>query len=111
MQAGSRPCAIIITIFEPLTEKQADDLNANRMKIGYAVGGAVGGTTSKVPAPLGVNMLAGFALGAAARKLALDNLPTRHAGDVIIALDALVKGGIGPQHSTQSHTIHRSQYD
>jgi len=32
-------------------------------------------------------------------------LPTYHAGDVIVSLDAQVSGGIGPRHSVWSMII------
>jgi len=35
----------------------------------------------------------------------LGKLPTYHAGDVIVSLDAQVSGGIGPQHSGSSMVI------
>ncbi|WP_411382603.1 hypothetical protein ACK3BK_13585 [Pseudomonas sp. L7] len=42
----------------------------------------------------------GTAAGAAASWLIKGKIPTFHAGDVLVALEASVEGGIGPQHTT-----------
>ena len=46
-----------------------------------------------------------FPVGWTVRKFTLSQLPTYHAGDVIVSLDAQVSGGIGPQHSASSMII------
>ena len=95
MQAGDRPCVMSVSVSLPLTRVQADQLNAQRWTVASVVSGSVAGAVS-----FGVGPLAGVLTKAGLMPLISSRLPTFHAGDVMVGLEASVHGGIGPQRST-----------
>ena len=50
-------------------------------------------------------LLTGVPVGAGVRKYANEILPTYHAGDVLVSIEAQVNGGIGPQRSASTLII------
>lgn len=102
MQAKDRPCILRVFVSLPLTRSQADALNAQRVTIGLAVGTLATAAGSRVHPWVGVGS------GIAARNAAMAELPTYHAGDVIISVEGEVSGGIGPQRSTKSTIVKAS---
>jgi hypothetical protein len=98
MLAGQRFCEMVVAISNPLTREQADLFNQQRIKIASVAAGAFGLAAK----PLG---LYGAPAGPAAASFVHNHLVTRHAGDVMVAVDAKVQGGIGPQHTSTSLLI------
>ena len=99
MLAKDLPCQMMVGISKPLTRQQGDLLNAQRTSIANLTSGVFATAAGKLmPA-------AAFPVGWAAREFTLNKLPTYHAGDVIVSLDAQVSGGIGPQRSGSSMII------
>ncbi|WP_018694353.1 hypothetical protein [Algicola sagamiensis] len=111
MLAGGRQCRMNIVILEPLTAEKADDLNHKRYQVAFGAGSAVTGAVSKAPLPFGANFVAGVGAGALTKKVILNNLPRSHAGDVHITLDAFISGGIGPQRTTKTISVQRTEYE
>lgn len=91
-----------VGISKPLTRQQGDLLNSQRMTVANLTAAAFTAAGSAVPFG---GALVKSALGIGGRASALKTLPTYHAGDIIISLDAQVSGGIGPQHSMSSMII------
>ncbi|WP_251029500.1 hypothetical protein [Pseudomonas fluorescens] len=85
---------MMIGISNPLTRQQSDALNAQRTKIANLAATAFASATSAVASPY-----VGVPVGAGVRMYANDILPTYHAGDVLVSIEAQVNGGIGPQCS------------
>lgn len=98
MIADRRPYEMVVAISVPLTREQAYLFNQQRLKIAAVVAGAVGLAAK----PLG---LYGAPAGPATGALVRSQLDARHAGDVIVAVDAKVQGGIGPQHTSRTLLI------
>jgi len=99
MLAKDLPCQMMVGISKPLTRQQGDLLNAQRMSIANLTSGVFAAAAGKfMPAAV-------IPVGWAVREFTLGKLPTYHAGDVIVSLDAQVSGGIGPQHSGSSMII------
>jgi hypothetical protein len=99
MLAQDRPCEMVIAVSDPLTRAQAERFNdqnglvANAVGSGAALGFPVGWLKTRST----VGFLA---------KYAMENvLESRHAGDVIISVNAWVSGGIGPQHTSKALLI------
>jgi hypothetical protein len=93
------PCVMTVAISKPLTRRQGDLLNDQRMDIARITAAAVTVATKPISGPTSV------AAGYGANRFVLNKLPTYHAGDIIIGFDAQVSGGIGPQRSTSSMII------
>ena len=102
MLAKDLPCLMMVGISSPLTRKQGDLLNDQRMSIANITAGIFTAAGSKVPV---VGLAVGPAAGYFGRELVKNKLPAYHAGDVIVSLDAQVSGGIGPQRSVSSMII------
>nr|WP_302184106.1 hypothetical protein [Pseudomonas donghuensis] len=100
MQAGNRACEMKVAISQPLNRRQADKLNDQRFYASGVVGSAAGG-----PVGLLTKAIVGTAVTAITTYLAKRKLPTHHAGDVIVSIQASVNGGIGPQQSSVSTII------
>lgn len=99
MLAKDLPCQMMVGVSKPLTRQQGDLLNAQRMSIANLTSGVFAAAAGKfMPAAV-------IPVGWAVREFTLGKLPTYHAGDVIVSLDAQVSGGIGPQHSGSSMII------
>ena len=105
MMAGHRKCQMSITVFEPMSKSRADDLNTTRNKIAYSLGSGAAG----IAGPAG--LVVGATVGLAVRSIVLSDMRTYHKGDLVVGIDALVSGGIGPQRSTKSYVIPRDRYD
>ena len=101
MLAKDRPCVMMVGVSSPLTRAHADTLNEQRMSIANITAGVFGAAARVLP----YGFVAGPVLGKAAHLFVLERLPTYHAGDVIVSVDARTNGGIGPQHSTSSMII------
>ncbi|MBC3465075.1 hypothetical protein [Pseudomonas sp. RW10S2] len=103
MLPGKQPCRMRVVVSRALARQQADLLNEQRITLFTLIGTAVGKAAGTVVAS-GAGTLAGAAVGtaagAAASWLIKGKIATFHAGDVIVALEAWVEGGIGPQHTT-----------
>lgn len=99
MLAKQMPCAMTVGISKPLTRQQADLLNAQRATVANLTASVFAAAAS--PIPYG----GGAIVGGGVRAFALSKLPTYHAGDVVVSMDAQVSGGIGPQHSLTSMII------
>jgi hypothetical protein len=99
MLAQKRPCEMIIAVSDPLTRTQAgqiNDSNDSWALVAAAVGRLVFPAKSSGPRNA-VGVATGFGVRSA--------LGTRHAGDILIDIQAWVNGGIGPQHSAKSMLI------
>jgi len=99
MLAKDLPCQMMVGISKPLTRQQGDLLNTQRTSIAYLTGSVFAAAAGRFMP------VAAFPVGWAAREFTLSKLPTYHAGDVIVSLDAQVSGGIGPQRSVSSMII------
>ncbi|QCI11548.1 hypothetical protein E6B08_09190 [Pseudomonas putida] len=107
MQAGQRPCLMLVGISRPLTRRQGDELNASRSKVSrYAssAAGSVGGAVGSLGGPFGATV-GTAAAGGGMRMYVEKNLPTYHAGDILVSIEAQVSGGIGPQRTLESLII------
>lgn len=93
MLARDLPCKMTLAISKPLNRQQADLLNTRGDIIAGLISGALAAPVSLVSRPIGG--LVGATTGLIVKGL----IRSYHAGDVIIGLDAQVKGGIGPQRS------------
>lgn len=100
MQAKNLPCLMMIGISKPLTRQQGDVLNAQRTTVANIAASVFTSATSAVATPY-----VGVPLGAGVRLYANKILPTYHAGDVLVSIEAQVNGGIGPQRSGTSLII------
>jgi len=94
MQAKGLPCVMKIGISKPLTRQQGDVLNAQRTKIANLAATAFASATTAVS-----SSYVGIPVGAGVRMYANEILPTYHAGDVLVSIEAQVNGGIGPQRT------------
>ena len=93
MLARDLPCTMTIAISKQLTRSQADLLNER----GSIIAGLI---ASAVSAPISLaSPFYGAAVGGIIGLKVKDAIRSYHAGDVIIGIDAQVKGGIGPQRS------------
>jgi hypothetical protein len=99
MLAKDLPCEIVIAISYPLRRIQADRLNDQNILIKQIISGAVAAPAIVISAAT-----AGFV-----RDTIDSKLRRYHAGDIIIGLDASVKGGIGPQRSTLSMHVYPNE--
>lgn len=102
MLAKDLPCVMMAGISNPLTRKQGDLLNDQRMSIANITAGIFTAAGSRVPI---IGLATGPAAGYLGRELVKSKLPAYHAGDVIVSLDAQVSGGIGPQRLVSSMII------
>lgn len=99
MLAQKRPCEMVVAVSRPLTRAQAQLFNDQYDALALAASIVVG---KAFPSPTSwQRKLAGASTGMSV-KFALD---TRHAGDVIVAVQAWVDGGIGQQHSSRAMLI------
>ncbi len=107
MQAKNLPCVIMVGISKPLTRQQADTLNTQRTSIANLALSAFGGAARAVGNLAGpvAGLAAGTAVGMGVRSYVNDVLPTYHAGDVVVSIQAQVSGGIGPQRTAESLII------
>ncbi len=94
MLAKNLPCQMMIGISKPLTRQQGDTLNAQRTRIANLAASAFAGATAYVATPY-----VGAPVGIGVRMYVNDTLPTYHAGDVLVSIEAQVNGGIGPQRT------------
>jgi len=100
MQAKNLPCLMMIGISKPLTRQQGDALNAQRTTIANLAASAFTAATSAVASPY-VDVPGGGCV----RMYANEILPTYHAGDVLVSIEAQVNGGIGPQRTLSTLSI------
>lgn len=99
MLAQQRPCEMLVAISHPLTRKQAELFNDLNAALAKAVGAV---TSAAFPASrLWIKGAGGFFAGSAV-SFAMES---RHAGDMVVALQAWVNGGIGPQHTSVTMVI------
>lgn len=99
MLARDLPCEMKVAISYPLRRNQADRLNDQNVLIKQIISGAV-----KAPGLVISNVTAGFVGNTISGKLR-----RYHAGNIIIGLDASVRGGIGPQRSTLSMHVYSDE--
>lgn len=99
MLAQKRSCEMVVAVSRPLTREQADLFNDQNIALQTAAATVVGAlfpaTRGRYKAAAGG--AAGFAVGLV--------LEPRHAGDVVVAVEAWVAGGIGPQHTSSAVLI------
>ncbi|NVZ91260.1 hypothetical protein HX813_23795 [Pseudomonas yamanorum] len=100
MLAKNLPCLMMIGISKPLTRQQGDVLNAQRTQIANLAASAFAGATSYIASPY-----VGAPVGAGVRMYVNDTLPTYHAGDILVSIEAQVNGGIGPQRTVSTLII------
>ncbi|MCG6575640.1 hypothetical protein EGM97_13095 [Pseudomonas sp. AF32] len=100
MQAKNLPCLMMIGISKPLTRQQGDALNAQRTTIANLATTAFA-AAAKAVAPSSV----AATVGAGVRRYVNETLPTYHAGDVLVSIEAQVNGGIGPQRTLSTLII------
>lgn len=99
MLAQGRPCEMLVAISNPLTRKQAELFTDQNDALEKAVTGMTG---AAFPASrLWVKGAAGYFAG----KAVSFAMASRHAGDVAVAVQAWVNGGIGPQHTSATMVI------
>lgn len=99
MLAKDLQCEMTAAISTPLRRSQADRLNDQNILIKQIISGAVsapGIVISTVTSDFVGNTISG-------------KLRKYHVGDIIIGLEASVKGGIGPQRSTLSMHIYSEE--
>ncbi|MDR9875772.1 hypothetical protein RJC98_11300 [Pseudomonas allii] len=99
MLARDLPCEMAIAISYPLRRNQADRFNDQNLLIKQIISGAVAAPAIVISAAT-----AGFV-----RDTIDSKLRRYHAGDIIIGLDASVRGGIGPQRSTLSIHVYSDE--
>ncbi|MDY0835538.1 hypothetical protein [Pseudomonas sp. SED1] len=99
MLAKNLPCQMMIGISKPLTRQQGDTLNAQRTKIANLAATAFG-SAATVASPYAV-----APVGVGVRMYVNEILPTYHAGDVLVSIEAQVNGGIGPQRTVSTLII------
>lgn len=99
MLARDRPCEMVIAVSDPLTRAQAEKFNDQNSAVAKAVGtgAALGFPAGWIRTRATVGFGAQFAVEMA--------LESRHAGDVIVCVNAWVSGGIGPQHTSKALLI------
>lgn len=97
MQAGQLSCVMAVAVSLPLTREQGDALNSQRWTVAALV--SAGGGCSHRGGRSGVGSWCGK-MGTFA--FVSNRLPTFHAGDVLVSVEATVQGGIGPQRSSTS---------
>ncbi|HEK1684605.1 TPA: hypothetical protein SMR42_000916 [Pseudomonas putida] len=98
MQAGQLPCVMVVAVSLPLTREQGDALNSQRWTVAALVSAGGGAAVTGTVAPalvVGAAKMGTFAFVS-------NRLPTFHAGDVLVSVEAKVQGGIGPQRSSTS---------
>ncbi|MGR3886377.1 hypothetical protein [Pseudomonas sp. 1152_12] len=100
MLAKGLPCMMMVGISKPLTRQQGDTLNAQRTKVANLAAAAFASATSYVATPY-----VGAPVGVGVRMYANQILPTYHAGDVLVSIEAQVNGGIGPQRTASTLII------
>ncbi|WP_433884822.1 hypothetical protein [Pseudomonas vranovensis] len=100
MQAGSRVCEMRVAVSRALSRQQADRLNDQRHTVITTLASGFGGLTTWLSNPL-----FGKATNSESGDFIKGRLPTYHAGDVIVSLQASVSGGFGPQRSASSMII------
>ncbi|AJZ96999.1 hypothetical protein PFLUOLIPICF7_06985 [Pseudomonas simiae] len=99
MLAKDLPCEMAVTISHPLRRNQADRLNDQNVLIKQIISGAV-----NAPGTVISTVTVGFVGDTISGKLR-----RYHAGDIIIDLDASVRGGIGPRRSTLSMHVYSDE--
>ena len=99
MLARDLPSKMAVAISHPLRRNQADRLNDQNVLIKNIISGAVKASGIAIS-----TVTAGFVGDTISGKLR-----RYHAGDIIIGLDASVRGGIGPQRSTLSMHVYSDE--
>lgn len=99
MAARDRGCSMRIAISAPIERAQAERLNVSKELVGNIAAGAFAGAAGAVHPALSIP--AGF-IG---RKWVAGDLPVYHHKDILVAVEADVSGGIGPQRSAYSEII------
>ncbi|MFV3382355.1 MULTISPECIES: hypothetical protein [Pseudomonas] len=88
-----------ISVSQPLKRHQADAINDARStvsKVSAALASSAFKPVGPVPAAI---------IGASTYNWANRKLGKLHAGDVLVHIEAQVRGGIGPQHTNSSFVI------
>lgn len=98
-ERGNDPCEMVVAVSRPLMRDQAQLFNDQNDALALATAGIIGNAfpVLKPWQRKATGAPSGFSL-----KFALN---MRHAGDVIVAVQAWVEGGIGQQHSSRSMLI------
>jgi hypothetical protein len=100
MLAKNLPCVMMIGISKPLTRQQGDALNAQRTTIATLTATAFASAAKAVAPPY-----VAASVGVGVRAYTNQILPTYHAGDVLVSIEAQVNGGIGPQRTLSTLII------
>ena len=99
MLAGNRACEMVVSVTAPLLREQADLLNSQRVSVSRLISTAIGSVIKPI------NSIAAAVVAGATNHAIQGGLPTYHAGDIIVSVQASVSGGIGPQRSSRSLLI------
>lgn len=105
MMAGARPCSLTIVVLKPMTRARAEQLNNKRIVFANSLAAGAGLASS----PGGAIVAAGVVSGV--RTLVLSEISQMHDGDIVVQIEGVVSGGIGPQHSIKQYILPRRQYD
>lgn len=99
MLAHNLPCTMTVAISKPLPRQQADLLNERGTIIALLLAGAFSAPIRPLSKP--VARVVATTIGVITKSF----IRTYHAGDVVIGIEALVDGGIGPQRSMSAMVI------
>ena len=99
MLAQDRPCEMVVAVSDPLTRAQAVLFNDQNASVANAVGSG-----AALGFPVGW-LKTRSTVGSAAKFAVEMVLESRHAGDVIVSVNAWGSGGIGPQHTSKALLI------
>ncbi|MET1081028.1 MAG: hypothetical protein ABWY06_23720 [Pseudomonas sp.] len=99
MLAGDRTCMVRIAVSKPIERDQAESLNVSKATVGNIAAGAFGALAARAHPFLGIP---GGYLG---REMVSGELPVYHQQDILVAVEAEVSGGIGPQRSARSEIL------
>jgi hypothetical protein len=99
MLAQERPCEMLVAISSPLTRQQTELFNNQNDALTKAI--TVVSSCASPASPLLIKGAAGLVTGTATSFVK----ESRHTGDMLVAVQAWVNGGIGPQHTSATMVI------
>lgn len=105
MMPGSRVCALTIVVLRPMTRLRAEQLNNTRITMANSIAAATGALSAPAIGPASVGVAAGV------RMLVFSEMAQMHDGDIVVQIEGVVSGGIGPQRSIKHYILPRREYD